>query len=79
MEDKIIGLAYRESKTEHTVETYAIIYENNEFLYKPLKKYENILDNTVIDELENTGFKSVNYWYNNLTELTRDNIKNVKK
>lgn len=79
MEDKIIGFAYNYSKSDYTIETYAIIFENNEFIYKPLKKYEKVFDDRVIKEVETYGFKNMNYWNNYITEYYRDNINSVKK
>lgn len=79
MENEVIGFAYRVLKSDFTVETYAVLCENNKFIYRQIKRYERVFDNSLIEELEKSGFKSMNYWYNNLNELSRDNIKSVKK
>ena len=78
MKDKIIGYAYKYYNNEKIIETYTIIYENDNFLYKPLKKYENV-NGSIINELEIKGFKNINYWNSYITEFIRENIKSVKK
>lgn len=78
MEDKVFGFAYKKSKN-NIIKTYAIIYENDSFIYRPLKTYENVTDDSIIEELEKSGFRNMNHWNNYLTELVRENTKIVKK
>ena len=78
MNNKIIGLAYRHLKDEFKVETYALIYKDDNFLYVPLKEYENVYNDNIIDEIEKNGFKNINYWCNYITDIVREK-KIVKK
>ena len=72
MENKILGFAYHYYKHQFKVETYAVIHEDGQFLYRQLKVYEKVFDNKIIKEIENYGFKNMSYWDNYIIEIIRE-------